>query len=147
MSPTNITNAPINTDIISNIVTASDVSTPVYLFVFVRSATNILLPIPSVEFRVNGGTWVTSAYISNGDQIEYKTQINRYNASMAIGINFGEQRSSWNITSSYGSPSLSMPLNITNATISADIISNIVTASNISTPVPLSVSGAEFRVN
>ena len=39
------------------------------------------------------------------------------------------------------------PHNITNATISADIISNIVTASNISTPVPLSVSGAEFRVN
>ena len=147
MSPTNITNAPINTDIISNIVTASDVSTPVYLFVSGISATNISLPIPSVEFRVNGGTWVTSAYISNGDQIEYKTQINHYNASMAISINFGGQISSWNITSSYGPPSLTMPLNITNAAHGTDIISNIVTASNISTPVPLSVSGAEFRVN
>lgn len=147
MSPTNITNAPINTDIISNIVTASDVSTPVYLFFSGIGGTNISLPMPSVEFRVNGGTWVTGAHINNGDQIEYKTQINRYNASMAISINFGGQISSWNITSSYGPPSLTMPLNITNAALGTDIISNIVTASNISTPVPLSVSGAEFRVN
>mgnify|MGYP000694523666 CR=1 FL=1 len=44
-------------------------------------------------------------------------------------------------------PSLPAPDNVIDAPINTDIISNVVTASDISTPVPLTVSGAEFRVN
>ena len=44
-------------------------------------------------------------------------------------------------------PTLPNPSDISNAPLSTDIISNIVTASHISTPIPLTVSDAEFRVN
>ena len=44
-------------------------------------------------------------------------------------------------------PSLPAPSNVIDAPINTEIISNVVTASDISTPVPLTVSGAEFRVN
>ena len=44
-------------------------------------------------------------------------------------------------------PSLPAPDNVIDAPINTDIISNVVTASDISTPVPLTVSGAEFRIN
>ena len=44
-------------------------------------------------------------------------------------------------------PSLPAPSNVIDAPLNTDIISNVVAASNISSPVPLTVSGAEFRVN
>ena len=44
-------------------------------------------------------------------------------------------------------PPLPAPSNVIDAPLNTEIISNVVTASNISTPVPLTVSGAEFRVN
>ena len=44
-------------------------------------------------------------------------------------------------------PPLPAPSNVIDAPLNTEIISNVVTASDISTPVPLTVSGAEFRVN
>ena len=75
-TPNNITNAPINTDIISNVVTASSISTPVPL------------TVSGAEFRVNGGSWVTSANISDGDQVEYKTTVAQDGDRKSVAINF-----------------------------------------------------------
>ena len=63
-APSNVIDAPINTEIISNVVTASNISSPVNI-----SVTN-------GDLRINGGSWVTSGQItSNGDQVEYRTQV------------------------------------------------------------------------
>ena len=78
-TPNNITNAPINTDIISNVVTASSISTPVPL------------TVSGAEFRVNGGSWVTSTNINDGDQLEYKVQVAQYSTTINVEIYFGGQ--------------------------------------------------------
>ena len=75
-SPNNITNAPLNTDIISDVVTASHISSPVSL------------SVSGAEFRVNGGSWVTSANISYGDQVEYKTTVAQDGERKIVAINF-----------------------------------------------------------
>ena len=82
-TPNNITNAPINTDIISDVVTASYISSPVPL------------SVSGAEFRVNGGSWVTSANISNGDQVEYKTVVTQDGERKVAQINFNENISEW----------------------------------------------------
>ncbi|MCB9804664.1 hypothetical protein H6769_03410 [Candidatus Peribacteria bacterium] len=83
LNPSNVSNAPLNTDIISNIVTASHISSP------------IPLTVSGAEFRVNGGSWVTSANISDGDQVEYKTFVTQENEEKRITINFNNIQSEW----------------------------------------------------
>lgn len=85
ISPANITNAPINIDIISNVVTASHISSPV------------LLTVSGAEFRVNGGSWVTSANINNGDQVEYKTVVTQDGERKIAVINFNGVISEWKV--------------------------------------------------
>ena len=82
-TPNNIINAPLNTDIISDVVTASYISSPVPL------------SVSGAEFRVNGGSWVTSANINNGDQIEYKTIVTSFDEQKKVDITFFEHTVSW----------------------------------------------------
>ena len=82
-APSNVIDAPVNTEIISNVVTASNISTPVPL------------TVSGAEFRVNGWSWVISANINNGDQVEYKVQAWGENEWKNVTINFNGEISTW----------------------------------------------------
>ena len=118
--PHNITNVPLNTDIISNVVTASSISTPVPL------------TVSGAEFRVNSGSWVTSANISNGDQVEYKTQVAQTEERKVVQINFNGNNSQW-IVDAYSCFSFSNGsiTNYNNSCTKSVIIPSIIWGQNV----------------
>ena len=83
-APSNVIDAPLNTEIISNVVAASNISSPVNI-----SVTN-------GDLRINGGSWVTSGQItSNGDQVEYRTQVTQEGERKLVAINLNGINSQW----------------------------------------------------
>lgn len=84
-APTNINFAAVGTSVTSNTVTATNISS------------SVPLSVSGGTFRVNGGAWVASANINNGDQVQYRTQVTQYDTTMAVDINFNGQVTTWTI--------------------------------------------------
>jgi hypothetical protein len=71
--PENIIDAPLNQDIISDVVTAS-------------ISSQATISITNGELRVNGWAWVTSTSINDTDQIEYRTQVTQKDEVKTVSI-------------------------------------------------------------
>ena len=83
-APNNVIDAPLNTEIISNVVSASNISSPVNI------------SVANGDLRINGGSWVTSGQItSNGDQVEYRTQVTQEGERKLVTINLNGINSQW----------------------------------------------------
>lgn len=141
---TNIQNAPVNSEQLSNIITVNGITDP------------ISISITNGSYRINGGSWVnTSGTVVNGDTVQL-----RLNAPANAGQNvsttvtIGSKSASWTVDTT--APDIAPnPFNFTpdvwGSALSTYVNSNTITVSGINVGSPISITAGsaytQYRIN
>lgn len=141
---TNIQNAPVNTEQLSNIITVNGITDP------------IGISITNGSYRINGGSWVTtSGTVVNGDTVQLRLNAPAnagQNASTTVTI--GSKSASWTVDTT--APDITPnPFNFTpdvwGSALNAYVNSNTITVSGINTGSPISLTSgsaySQYRIN
>ena len=141
---TNVTNAPLNSEQLSNIITVNGITDP------------IGISISSGQYRINGGTWVsTSGTVVQGDTVQLRL-FAPANAGQSVSttLTIGSKSANWNVDTT--APDIvPNPFNFTpdiqGAALNAYVNSNTITVSGINTGSPISISSGasytQYRIN
>lgn len=139
---TDVTLAAFNTLTTSNAVTISgiDTATPVS----VSGA-------GSPQIRINGGSWVTSGTITDGQSLQVRlTSANTSATANAATVTVGTVSDNWSVTTIDITPNAFSFTDVTGVNLNTLTTSNTITISGIDTPTSVSVSGdgsPRIRIN
>lgn len=131
---TDVTGAALGTVITSNIVTITgiNVETPVSVS-----------GVGSPQIRINGGAWVTSGVITNGQSLEVRlTSANTDSTTRSADVTVGTVMESWNVRTIDTTPDAFSFTDVTLAAFNTLTTSNAVTITGIDTATSVSVTGA-----
>lgn len=138
---TDQTNVALSTLITSNTITISGINT----------TTPVSVTGTGAQISINGGAWVTSGNITNGQTLAVRlTSSAAFSTAMTATVNVGGVTDNWSVTtlSADTTPNPFSFTDITNAELNSVITSNSVTISGINTAAPVSLTGgAQFRIN
>jgi hypothetical protein len=130
---TDVTLAPFNTLTTSNAVTITgiDTATPV-------SVTGAGSP----QIRIDGGSWVTSGTITDGQSLEVRlTSANTSATANTATVTVGSVSDNWSVTTIDITPNAFSFNDVTGVNLNTLTTSNTITISGIDTPTSVSVSG------
>lgn len=139
---TDVTLAAFNTLTTSNAVTITgiDTATPV-------SVTGAGSP----QIRINGGSWVTSGTITDGQSLQVRlTSANTSATANAATVTVGTVSDNWSVTTIDITPNAFSFTDVTGVNLNTLTTSNTITISGIDTPTSVSVSGdgsPRIRIN
>ncbi|MGD9668833.1 MAG: hypothetical protein AB7U75_07200 [Hyphomicrobiaceae bacterium] len=138
---TDLTGQTFSALISSNTITLAGLDNPPELAVYTTISGQ-----GSPQFRVNGGTWVTSGYVNDGDTVQLRltssgSSLTTHSAVLTVGT----VSDTWSVTttSQDNTPNAFAFTDLTGQGLAATISSNTLTISGIGpAPVSVSVSGA-----
>lgn len=141
---TNVQNAPVNSEQLSNIITVNGITDP------------IGISITNGSYRINGGSWVnTSGSVVNGDTVQLRLYAPA-NAGQSVSttLTIGSKSAIWSVDTT--APNLipdpfDFAPNVTGATRGSYVNSNIITISGINVGSPISITAGsaftQYRIN
>ena len=139
---TDQTNVALNTVTTSNSVTISGITGSVSVSVSGAGTPQI---------RIDGGSWVTSGSIANGESLEVRlTSANADSTMRSAAVTVGSGSDQWDVTTNDNAPNAFSFTDQTNVALNTLTTSNSVTINGITGTVDVAVSGAggpEVRVN
>lgn len=140
---TDVTDAALDDQVSSGTITISGIDAPASVSVSGDGAP---------EIRINGGSWVTSGTIEDGQTLEVRLfAAGSFAAVHTATISVGGITNDWNVTTLGADTTpnaFDFTPNVTNANPGTVTTSNSVTISGINTSTPVSATGgAQFRIN
>jgi len=141
---TNVTDAPLNSEQLSNIITVNGITDPVSI------------SITNGSYRINGGAWVsTSGTVVNGDTVQLRlTAPANAGQSISTTLTIGSKSAVWTVDTTapdvIPNPFDFTP-NLFNQPLSTYVNSNVITVSGINVGSPISITAGasytQYRIN
>src|SRR5690606_17032866 len=140
----NVTDAPLNSEQLSNIITVNGITDPVSI------------SITNGSYRINGGAWVsTSGTVVNGDTVQLRlTAPANAGQSISTTLTIGSKSAVWTVDTTapdvIPNPFDFTP-NLFNQPLSTYVNSNVITVSGINVGSPISITAGasytQYRIN